>query len=79
MKEEILSRQGDIDKFIDKAQVLVQASNDVRLNTYISQVSSRYQVLVNSVKVSHNTGFSKDIFFQFQCIYNKTDLLKIYN
>ncbi|CAL1544282.1 unnamed protein product [Lymnaea stagnalis] len=49
-REEIVSRQSEIDKFTDDAQNLMHTSSDVRLSTQISQLTNKYQGLHSLVK-----------------------------
>ncbi|XP_041353316.1 nesprin-1-like isoform X4 [Gigantopelta aegis] len=49
-REEILSHQPEIDRFMDDAQNLMHTSSDVRLSTQVSQLTNRYQALLSLVK-----------------------------
>ena len=42
------SHQAEIESFTDKAQVLVQTSNDNRVNTFLTQITTRYNTLTTS-------------------------------
>ncbi|XP_076463750.1 muscle-specific protein 300 kDa-like isoform X7 [Babylonia areolata] len=49
-REEILSKQGMIDRFTDEAQNLMHTSSDVRLSTQVTQLTTRYQGLLSLTK-----------------------------
>lgn len=49
-RDEILDHRSQVEKLTDDAQVLMHASSDIRLNSQVSQLTNRYQVLVSLIK-----------------------------
>ena len=54
MRSDIQAHQTGLDKFTDMAQALMESSSDVKLNTHVSQATSRYQALQAAIKVRIN-------------------------
>ena len=48
----VKAHQSEVDRFADEGQMLVETTSEGRVSTYVQQMSSRYQALLGSAKVS---------------------------
>ena len=50
--QEVKGQQSEMDKFSDEAQTLQQLTSESRVGNFVSQLTSRYQGLLVTTKVS---------------------------
>ena len=50
LRTEVEEHQAEVDKFTDQVQALMQTTSDVRLPTYVSTTTSRYDNLHTAVR-----------------------------
>lgn len=54
--QEVKGQQAEMDKFTDEAQTLQQLTSESRVGNFVSQLTSRYQGLLVTTKVSAQWG-----------------------
>ena len=54
--QEVKGQQAEMDKFTDEAQTLQQLTSESRVGNFVSQLTSRYQGLLITTKVSGHCG-----------------------
>lgn len=51
LHQNVKAHQSNVDRFSDEGQLLAQTTSEGRVSTYVQQMSTRYQALLNSSKV----------------------------
>ena len=62
LQDMVQSYQREVDEVSDEAQALTKVSSEARVTTYVSQLTDRYDTLMNSVKVSNWVDVNSGLF-----------------